>query len=354
MNDDYLWDRTGEPDVEIQRLETLLGRFRHRGETIEFPTIAYEPTRRRVRWRPWVPSLVATAIIIIVAAVWFPHRKLTLTGTGEQGWTVEPLAGVPRLGSKVMAKRKATTLIVGQTLETDGRSRASITIAETGEVQIDPDSRVRLLVSTSARKRLALDHGTIHAMIWAPPGEFVVDTPSAMAVDLGCAYTLHADDSGAGLLQTTFGWVGFKWDGRESFVPAGAVCAIRPHIGLGTPCFEDASQPFREALATLDFDPGTAEQRRAELAVVLSQSRKRDALTLWHLLSRVHESERSRVYDRLALLVPPPPQVTRSGVLRLDRQMLDLWWNELNLGDMSLWRTWEHRWTEGHGGVTGR
>ena len=84
----------------------------------------------------------------------------------------------------------------------------------------------------------------------------------------------------------------------------------------------------------------------AELTVVLSQARKRDALTLWHLLSRVDESERSRVYDRLALLDPPPPHVTRAGVLRLDRQMLDLWWNELNLGDMSLWRTWERSWPE--------
>ena len=121
---------------------------------------------------------------------------------------------------------------------------------------------------------------------------------------------------------------------------------IRPHIGPGTPYFEDASQMLREALIKFDFDPGTAEQRSSELTVVLSQARKRDALTLWHLLSRVDESERSRVYDRLALLDPPPPHVTRAGVLRLDRQMLDLWWNELNLGDMSLWRTWERSWPE--------
>ena len=151
---------------------------------------------------------------------------------------------------------RAATLIVGQALETDRRSRANISISSTGEIQVDPDSKVRLVASTSVRKWLALDRGTIHAMIWAPPGRFVVDTPSAVAVDLGCAYTLHVDDSGAGLLATTFGWVGFKLDGRESFVPAGAVCMIRPHIGPGTPYFEDASQMLREALTKLDFDPG--------------------------------------------------------------------------------------------------
>ena len=29
MNDDYLWDRTGEPDPEIQQLEEVLGTLRY-------------------------------------------------------------------------------------------------------------------------------------------------------------------------------------------------------------------------------------------------------------------------------------------------------------------------------------
>jgi hypothetical protein len=345
VSDDYLWDKTGEPEAEVLRLETLLGRLRHRRETMEFPAFAY---MRRRRSRLWVPTVTAaTAIIIIFAVVWLRHRRPPAAGTSEQTWTVERIAGAPQLGNKAMANAGAATLTVGQTLQTDSHSRASISISATGEIQVDPDSEVRLVASARERKRLALDFGTIHAMIWGPPGELVVDTPSATAVDLGCAYTLHVDNSGAGLLQTTFGWVGFKFDGSESFVPAGAVCLIRPHIGPGTPYFEDASKPFQEALAKLDFDPGTAEQRSSELSVVLSEARKRDALTLWHLLSRVNEPARLLVYDRLAQLVQPPPHVTRAGVLRLDRQMLDMWWNELNLGDMSLWRTWERSWPHG-------
>jgi len=305
-----------------------------------------------MRWGLWVPaSVAATAIISIVAVFWAPHHRPAPVGISEPGWTIEPLTGAPRLAGKVMAGAGEATLNVGQTLETDGRSRASISISATGEIQIDPDSRVRLVASTAARKRLALDHGTIHAMIWAPAGEFVVDTPNAVAVDLGCAYTLHVDESGAGLLETTFGWVGFKLAGRESLVPAGAVCPIRPRVGPGTPYFKDASERFRLALARLDSGPPTAEQRQAELTIVLSESRKRDALTLWHLLARVSQSERGRVYDRLALLVPPPPHVARAGVLRLDPKMLDLWWNELDLGDMSLWRTWERAWPEDRDGA---
>src|SRR5207248_7276935 len=156
---------------------------------------------------------------------------------------------------------------------------------ETGRVEIDAGSRLRLLANGPGRKRLSLERGTIHATIWAPPGEFVVDTPSAVAVDLGCVYTLHVDDSGAGLLRTTMGWVGFKLHGHESFIPAGAICQTRPRIGPGTPYFEDASPSFREALARFDFAKITPQERKAPLGTHLSDARKEDALALGHLLS---------------------------------------------------------------------
>jgi hypothetical protein len=239
-----------------------------------------------------------------------------------------------------------TRLGVGQTLVTDNRSMANISVADIGTVNVEPNTRLRLVAGGSGHNRLALDRGTIHAYIWALPGEFTVDTPSAIAVDLGCAYTLQVDDSGAGLLRTTLGWVGFKLEGHEAFIPAGAVCATRPKVGPGTPYFEDASSSFREALSKFDFAADTREERGADLTEILEASRQRDALTIWHLLARVGESDRGRVYDRLARLVAPPSGVTRDGILRLDQKMLDLWWNQLDLGDISLWRTWERSWSQ--------
>jgi hypothetical protein len=349
MKDDYLWDGSGEPDVEVQNLEKALGRFRHNAPAPDFGAIAgvrEERWRFRIfgfgRMQLW--GAVAAALVIAAAGFYFASSRTAGVNEGTS-WQVVRIAGTPRVGWHVLREKSgAGKLGVGQTLVTDAASRASITLDETGTVEVDGGSRVRLVANGPGRKRLSLERGTIHATIWAPPGEFVVDTPSAVAVDLGCVYTLHVDDSGAGLLRTTMGWVGFKLNGHESFIPAGAVCATRPKIGPGTPYLEDASVAFRVALDKFDFGGVTASERKALVKVILSEARKSDELTVWHLLAQVSKEDRPLVYERLVALAPPPKGVTREGVLILDRPMLDLWWNSLGFGDVFLWRTYEREW----------
>jgi hypothetical protein len=340
--DDYLWNGSGEPDTEVSRLESVLRELRHNRAAPIFPAV------QRVRvhfWQKrWLPPLAAAAVLVLTVAAHFVWRT-RVTPREQAAWEVVSLAGLPRVDSKILAG-EGGKLKLGETLETDGLSRASLTVLAIGQVNVEPHTRLRFLQARPGHNQLSLERGTIHATIWAAPGEFAVNTPAAVAVDLGCRYTLHVDDTGAGLLQTTSGWVGFKLGNRESFIPAGAACATRPKIGPGTPYFEDASLAFRVTLAKLDIQAGSPEQRRAELGFVLAGARRRDALTLWHLLARVNDDERGSVYDRLTALIPPPPGVTREGILRLDRKMLDLWWNQLGLGTASWWRVWEQSWSE--------
>ena len=136
-------------------------------------------------------------------------------------------------------------------------------------------------------------------------------------------------------------------------VPAGAACATRPGIGPGTPYFEDASQTFRAALTKLDFENANATDN-AVLKDILAEARVRDTLTLWHLLYRVGDNDRALVYDRLAALTPPPPGVTREGVLQLDEKMLRLWKGHLDniwTGASPLKKGWIDMWTRTLGKV---
>jgi hypothetical protein len=303
-------------------------------------------------WRPQFAGVLSGLLLIAaLAALWLYSRE------ARPFWEVARLNGAPRIGSSRMNERGR--LAVGEWLETDGGSRAQIEVGSIGQVEIDPNTRVRLVETKATEHRLELQRGRMSARIWAPPRLFFVDTPAGVAADLGCAYTLEVDDHGAGLLHVTSGWVALQLKDRESMVPAGATCATRPGIGPGTPYFDDASEKFRTALAKLDFGFFIdTPELNSPLDTVLTESRPRDTLTLWHLLGRVEGNDRVRVYERIAGIKPPPAGVTREGVLQLNEQMLQLWKDELETtwseeSFIRLHKTWIKVWTGALGKVNG-
>lgn len=284
------------------------------------------PYSRRARISRWrFGSLAITAsVIIAVGSFWFS------IGSGEASWGVACVDGFPHIGSEPFTGR--ANLDVGEWLETDASSRARVEVGMIGEVDVEPNTRLRLVGAAITDHRISLERGTIHATIWAPPRLFFVETPSALVIDLGCAYTLRVDEAGISLLEVTAGFVALKWEGRQSIVPAGAACRTTPEVGPGTPFDLSASEHFQEALARFDC----AHNASDALIAVLSEARREDAVTLWHLLTRTDEKDRSQVYDRLALLAPPPPNVDKAGVLGGDSEMLNRWAKEIGIGQMWL------------------
>jgi anti-sigma factor RsiW len=267
---------------------------------------------------PWRLAFAGAALLAVAAvAIW------RVAQPPEAQWEVQQIEGIPAVGGRVVSG--AGQVGAGEWIETDAGSRATVAIGVIGSVEVGPNTRVRVVATRPEEHRLALDRGQIRATISAPPRLFFVDTASGTAVDLGCEYALSTDEDGSGMLQVTRGWVSFQWNGLESLVPAGASCPTRPGMGPGLPYFDDATDAMKQALATFVLDKA---QRRA-LDVILAESRVRDTLTLWHLLSRVDVSARARVYDRMAALTPVPPGVSREKALELDPATLTRWREEL-------------------------
>ena len=332
---DYLWDGSGEPDLDVERLEALLAPYRHRGALAPLPLREPAPGRSAATVMLQL-STAAASVALVAAAAW------SGAALRPAGWDVQSLAGAPSIAG--VHTDLPSTLPIGATMTTDAASRARLDIASVGSVDVEPNSRVRLIASRPGERRLALDRGGIRARIWAPPGRFFVNTPSSTAVDLGCAYSLDVDESGAGIVRVESGWVAFEYNGRESFIPTGAMCATRPRFGPGTPYYEDAPDALAQALTILDFSTTDDVRRPVALEAVLSAARPRDAVTLWHMLSRGTPAERARVFDRMAVLVPPPEGVTRQAVIDGDRAARDAWWNTLGLDSASWWRIWKTPW----------
>lgn len=244
-------------------------------------------------------------------------REMTGAQDNQSAWNVETLTGTPKIGDSSAGEK----LSVGQFLETDADSRARVRVANIGQVEVAPNSRVQLVKTDSAEHRLSLERGVLRARILAPPRLFIVDTPSAVAVDLGCEYTLEVNANGDSTLRVTSGFVALERGGRESIVPAGAMALTKKGAGLGTPFAEDAAPEFRDALYKFDFENGGNDS----LKTLLQSSDAKTSLTLWHLLARAPESARERVFTKLNSFVALPEGITKAGVLKLDEKMLAAW-----------------------------
>ena len=322
MKDDYLWDRSGPPDPEIARLEKTLAPLRYRMASQPAWDRPAAIPRRNLWW------MAAAASVLMAVSAW----QLNVLPAAPTGWQIAHMEGAARLGSQSAAVSMA--LGAGQILRTGPAGDLTLEADAVGRLDIGPDSALRAASSRS----VDLQRGRLHAYIWARPREFVVNTPSAQAVDLGCEYTLTVNSTGDGLVRVSMGWVAFQAGDYEAFIPAGAECVTRRHGGPGIPYFEDAGDSFRQALTAFEAGDESA------LSAVLSNARPRDGLTLWHLETRVPAADRGRVFDRFADLVPLPAGVMRTAALAKDPQALDRMWDALNLENTEWWRGWERKW----------
>lgn len=313
MSDEYLWNRSGPADPEVERLERLLEPLRYRA-----------PRTRRAAYA----ALAAAAALALAAA---GLLRFAPAGPTAPAWQVARVEGAAHLGNRAAAVAMAVR--PGELLRTASDGQLELSEDDLGRIDLGPDSELR----AGRGGRVALDRGRLHAFIWAPPRRFVLDTPSARAVDLGCEYTIEVNPAGDGLLRVSMGWVAFQAEGRESFIPAGARCVTHKRGGPGIPYYEDAQPELIAALGRLEAGDGAA------VAPMLAAARPHDGITLWHLLTRVPPTERAAVYDRFAELVVVPPD-TRARVLAGDAAAIDLCWNALGLENTDWWRGWEREW----------
>jgi hypothetical protein len=267
MNDEYLWDRNGR-DPLVERLERLLAPLAHR------------PAPRRIL--PRLCSSIAALLLIGISA-----------------WLVVP-AGA--------------------------QQQRTISIGSVGEVLVEPGARVTVIDPDAAVPRLRLELGTIHATIssTAPVRSFQVETPASTCIDLGCAYTLTVGPDGNTDVEVRTGAVAFADGEREVWVPAGARCRAVPGRGAGLPVWQDADSGLVEAVRRIEDAVGTTRVANAT-ALTYRCHRRRDALTLWHLLVDHDAAVVGVGLEHVPTLCAPPSDVSPEAIRSRDPQAIRRW-----------------------------
>jgi hypothetical protein len=100
MREDYLWDRSGEPDPELQRLEEILGTLRYQPRPLKLPA-DIQSDRRRRRFSPALAIAAAVALLAVLLGLWFhfnrPASAPTLEASGKPQIQQQPIETAPQV-----------------------------------------------------------------------------------------------------------------------------------------------------------------------------------------------------------------------------------------------------------------
>jgi hypothetical protein len=300
----YLWDKSGPKDPEVERLEKLVGALGYRAVSRKSTTVGYL----------YIGFAMAATMLLFWA-----YDFTTPLQPSDPLWSVHALAGAPQVSAGLLDE--VGEIGVGQWLITDDTSAAMLDVGTLGKVRTEPNSRLRLQSTQAGDYRLYLAEGMVYASIWAPPRTFAIETPSALVVDLGCEYALTVNDNGNGVLCVESGWVSLEHNDRVSVVPTGAQCELRQGVGPGTPYLAGASLDYIHRLRRFDFE----SSGRSDISELIELATECEVFSLVHLVDRVDASQRGVIYDRLALVHPPRPGITREGIVALDVVMVAEW-----------------------------
>lgn len=309
--DDYLWDRSGPPDPDVERLEDLLRPLAHDAPLDELRL------RRRRRLGPWIAGAFAVASAAAALAIVLRPDPQRPCG-GDNGFTFTGQGGTVSCdGSQVVSGM----LPVGGMLDT-GANQALLRIADIGTAVLGAETRVRLDRTSTERHQLFLERGRMHARVNAPPRIFAVATPSSQVVDLGCEYEIQIDERGSGTIGVLTGKVELEHASGAVFVAPG-----RTHTRLlagrraSLPLIEHASNAVTAAVAAWDATGG--------LDGILAAATPADAITIANL-AKIESPRRADVLVRLQELFPAPQQLTIVEALA-DPVMFGMWFDEVLL-----------------------
>jgi hypothetical protein len=319
---DYLWDKSGEVDPEVARLESALAeaRFDPAQHPLRLPPAKRDRTGKTLL--VWGAAAIAAALLVAAGAGLF-HRW-RLDWEPGRAWTVAGRHDDLAVGDTLTAVRPTT-----------------VDVARLGVLNVAPGASLSLDETRATSHRVTLNRGVIDVRVWAPPGRVTVRTPAGRVIDLGCIFRLEVDEAGAAHLRVETGWVNLENAHGNSFVPEGASATMRADREPEVPVYDDAPEAFRSAVRRLEEDHAAPDPNL--LRAVTFEARERDVITLLTLadVEGMSRFVRAGLLERASILHAPPRADAVQRILDGDRDAFWAWYDSLPLPSLkNWWRNW--------------
>ena len=152
---DYLWDKTGEPDADVEQLENLLGALKYQTRPLEIPADAMPKAKASMRpttmffSRPRL-AIAASLLLTLLAATWFVTRQ----GEPPQNQIATGNKGSETVESKQSEKAIVTNVTNDQNGNNASANNASANNASRDDVVAPKPQENRARIFTASAPRV--------------------------------------------------------------------------------------------------------------------------------------------------------------------------------------------------------
>jgi len=142
MNDDYLWDKTGQPDPQIQQLEEILGTLRYQPRPLALP--------RKRNYFPLLAIAASLLLALLAGGIWL--RVRSRNEAPPQQASVESPTPAPKPDVTPVLPEKKSAVNPSPVVATNRRRHRSVQSAAEREEALMAKEQLMLALRVTTQK----------------------------------------------------------------------------------------------------------------------------------------------------------------------------------------------------------
>jgi hypothetical protein len=237
-------------------------------------------------------------------------------------WDIKNISGVLLINGNNIT---GNVLNQGEILATEDSSSATVLIPKVGALELGSSSVVQLTKAKDGANQVRINRGIISIINSNEMPELIVESGNLNIIDRGGEFTVYANDYNDAIIFVKYGFVEIEFNGETFYVDENYSCRIKSGFRPGIPFHKNASDTLKAAIEEFDYKNGGENS----VEKIISAAKEYDVLTLLALIPQVKQLQRQIIFQEISNRFPPPENVTRAGILRLEKEMLYRWWVEI-------------------------
>lgn len=213
----------------------------------------------------------------------------------------------------------------GSTLSTDENARAKVNVPNIGTIEVGSGSSLILEKAKEGSNTVVMEKGSIRVVNSTNMPSLTIKIGVHKILDRGGEFSVETDKLGNAGINVKYAFVEIVFNDNHYFLKENYSCSLRVGKEPGIPIHKNASDTLKTAIESFDVLNGGDQA----LDKIIRSYKESDVLTLLALIPKVSQLQRQIIFQEISNHFPPPETITRAGIIRLDKDMLYKWWEEI-------------------------